>query len=132
MLNRSAGVAMPSAWCGRVVLYSLTHPSMAAWAAARLVNGTASLSSSRRKLPWNRSIFPVVVGVRGWVSRCLIPLSRQIRSNSTSPPLPNRSVNCLPLSLSTSPGTPNLCSAAANARQTARPVARVTTEAITQ
>lgn len=32
----------------------------------------------------------------------VIPLSRQIRSNSTSPPLPNRSVNCSPLSLSTS------------------------------
>ena len=79
----------------------------------------------------NRSIFPVVVGVRGWVSRWLIPLSRQIRSNSTSPPFPKRSVNCLPLSLSTSPGTPNLCNAAANARHTARPVARHH-EAITQ
>ena len=54
--------------------------------------------------PWNRSIFPVVVGDRGWVSRWAMPLSRQIRSNSTSPPLPNRSVNCLPLSVRTSPG----------------------------
>ena len=62
----------------------------------------------------------------------MIPLSRQIRSNSTSPPLPNRSVNCLPLSVSTSSGTPNSASAAANARHTARPVARATTSQITQ
>ena len=48
----------------------------------------------------------LVVGKRGWVSRWVIPLSRQIRSNSTSPPLPNRSVNWLPLSVKTSPGTP--------------------------
>jgi hypothetical protein len=41
---------------------------------------------------------PVVVGCRGAVSRWMMPLSRQIRSNKTSPPLPNRSVNCLPLS----------------------------------
>ena len=46
--------------------------------------------------------------------------------------LPNRAVNCLPLSVSTSSGTPNSSSADANARQTARPVARRTTDAITQ
>ena len=34
-----------------------------------------------------------------------MPLRRQILSNSTSPPLPHRSVNCLPLSLITSSGT---------------------------
>jgi hypothetical protein len=114
------------------VLYSFTQVLTAACAAARSANGTASSVSSRRSDPWNRSIFPVVVGERGWVSRRVMPLSRQIRSNSTSPPLPNRSVNCLPLSVSTSPGTPNSRSAEANARQTARPVARATTEAMTQ
>jgi hypothetical protein len=114
------------------VLYSATHSSTAACAAARSVNGTASSVISRRREPWNRSIFPVVVGERGCVSRWVIPLSRQIRSNSTSPPLPNRSVNCLPLSVKTSSGTPNCLSAEANARQTARPVARATTDAITQ
>jgi hypothetical protein len=36
------------------------------------------------------------------------------------------------MSVRTSPGTPNFRSAAANARQTARPVALVTTEAMTQ
>ena len=66
------------------------------------------------------------------MSRWTMPLSRQIRSNSTSPPLPNRSVNCLPLSVSTSSGIPKRRSAAANARHTARPVARRTTVAITQ
>jgi hypothetical protein len=35
---------------------------------------------------------------RRLVSRCVMPFSRQILSNNTSPPLPNRSVNCLPLS----------------------------------
>ena len=49
---------------------------------------------------------PVVVGERGAVSRCVIPLRRQILSNSTSPPRPKRSVNCLPLSVSTSSGAP--------------------------
>jgi hypothetical protein len=79
-----------------------------------------------------RSTLPVVVGVAGWVSRWVMPFSRQIRSNITSPPLPNRAVNCLPLSVSTSSGTPNSSNAWANARQTARPVARRVTAAITQ
>jgi hypothetical protein len=63
-----------------------------------------------------------------------MPFSRQIRSNITSPGrgLVNRPVNCFPLSVSTSPGTPNFSSATANAEQTARPVARRTTVAITQ
>ena len=69
---------------------------------------------------------------RRLVNRCVMPLWRQILSNNTSPPFPNRSVNCLPLSVSTSSGTPNFASAAANARHTARPVARSTTAAITQ
>ncbi len=63
----------------------------------------------------------------------MIPFSRQIRSNIVSPglPEPNRAVNCLPLSVNTSPGTPNRCRASPNARHTARPVARRTTFAIT-
>jgi hypothetical protein len=47
----------------------------------------------------NRSIFPVVVGDLGWVGRWVMQLSRQIRSNSTSPPLPNRAVKTLPLNV---------------------------------
>jgi hypothetical protein len=49
-----------------------------------------------------------VVGELGLVSRCLIPLSRQIRSNITSTGcgLMNRPVNCPPLSVNTSDGTP--------------------------
>jgi hypothetical protein len=63
-----------------------------------------------------------------------MPFSRQIRSKSTSAGRGwlNRPVNCLPLSVSTSSGIPNLCNAWANARQTARPVARRTTVAMTQ
>lgn len=62
-----------------------------------------------------------------------MPFSRQIRSNIVSPGLPGekRAVNCLPLSVSTSPGTPNRTSASPKARHTARAVARCTTFAIT-
>jgi hypothetical protein len=44
----------------------------------------------------HRSIFPVVVGVRGLVSRVVMLFSRQIRSNSTSAGRGrvNRPVNC--------------------------------------
>jgi hypothetical protein len=68
------------------------------------------------------------------VSRAVIPFSRQIRSNITSPGrgLVNRPVNCLSLSVSTSAGTPKRCIAATNAAQTAREVARRTTLAMTQ
>ena len=54
------------------------------------------------------SIFPVVVGDRGFVSRGVMPFSRQIRSNSTSAGrgLMNRPVNTVPLSVSTSSGHP--------------------------
>ena len=68
-------------------------------------------------------------GDAGAVSRCLIPFSRQILSNSTSPLrvpwVPNRSVNCLPLSAVISSGTPNRSSASANARHSARDLAEV-------
>ena len=87
-------------------------------------------------MPWNRSTFPFWFGDAGAVSRWVIPFRRQILSNNTSPrdgPYRlNRSVNCLPLSVITSSGTPNRANASANARHTARPVARSTTFAITQ
>ena len=71
-------------------------------------NGSRTVSSSFCRVWCSRSIFPVVVGERGLVSRWEMPFSRQIRSNSTSAGrgLPNRPVNCLPLSDKTSPGTP--------------------------
>ena len=61
-----------------------------------------------RSLLWNLSILPVVVGDPGLVSRAVMPLSRQIRSNNTSTGCERvkRPVNCLPLSVSTSDGTP--------------------------
>jgi hypothetical protein len=71
---------------------------------------------------------PVVVGVeRGKPGGDAV--SRQIRSKSTSPGrgLVNRPVNCFPLSVNTSLGTPKRCNAARNAVHTARPVARRTT-----
>jgi choline dehydrogenase-like flavoprotein len=63
-----------------------------------------------------------------------MPFFRQMRSNSTSPGrgLVNRPVNCLPLSVRTSSGIPKVRSAWAKAAQTARPVARRTTVAMTQ
>src|SRR5437016_11110103 len=70
---------------------------------------TCRVSSSSRSVLWNRSCFPVVVGERGWVSRCSMPFSRQIRSNSTSTGgCAKRPVNTLPLSVSTWSGTPYL------------------------
>jgi hypothetical protein len=87
-------------------------------------------------VPWNRSTFPFWFGDAGWVNRCTIPFLQQILSNSTSPLrvpyLPNRSVNCLPLSVRVSSGTPKRVSASASARHTARAVARSTTLASTQ
>ena len=87
-----------------------------------------------RSVLCQRSIFPVVVGVRGRVSRVVMPFSRQIRSNSTSlgRGFVKRPVNCLPLSDKTSAGIPDRARAAANAAQTARLVARVTRCAMTQ
>ena len=61
---------------------------------------TRSVRNSVRIARWNRSTFPVVVGDRGWVSRCSIPFSRQIRSKSTSTGgWLNRPVNTFPLSV---------------------------------
>ena len=64
----------------------------------------------------------------GAVRMCLIPFSRQILSNSTSPvPGPNRPVKTLPLSVNTSCGTPKARIALVNASHTGRAVARSTT-----
>src|SRR4029079_13021209 len=76
------------------------------------------------------STLPVVVGDRGAVRMCLMPFSRQIRSNSTSPvPGPNRPGNTLPLSVRISRGTPWVRIDHANASHTGRAVARSTTRA---
>ena len=98
---------MSSDWCGRSWLYSRHHPSTAAWAASIVANGPASARKSVCRVWCQRSTLPMVVEY-GLVSRCLIPFLRQIRSNSTSAGrgLPNRPVNCLPLSVSTSSGMP--------------------------
>jgi hypothetical protein len=71
-------------------------------------SGGKLASSSLRRVWWNRSTLPVVVGARTLVRRWVMPFSRKIRSNSTSAGrgLPNRPVNCLPLSVKTSSGTP--------------------------
>jgi hypothetical protein len=76
------------------------------------------LRNSARILRWKRSILPVVVGLRGWVSRCSIPLSRQMRSKSTSTGgWLNRPVNTLPLSVKICSGAPLVASAPANLRR---------------
>ena len=46
-----------------------------------------------------RGTLPFWFGEAGSVSRCRMPFLRQIRSNITSQPFPNRSVNCFPLAL---------------------------------
>jgi hypothetical protein len=74
---------------------------------------------------------PVVVGEYGAVSRCLIPLSLQIRSNITGPgPNPNLAVNTFPLSVRICSGTPWRASASLSASHTGRAVARGTTFAL--
>ncbi len=96
-------------------------------------NGPCGSSNSVWIVWCQRSIFPVVVGERIFVNRWSMPLRRQITSNSTSGARGrNLLVNCTPLSVSTCSGTPNRLSAASNARQTAREVARSTTDAMTQ
>ena len=60
------------------------------------------------------------------------PVWRQILSNSTSPPLPEPVGELLPVVGEDLLRHPNRASACANARHTARPVARSTTDAITQ
>jgi hypothetical protein len=133
-MNRSVGKAMFSDWCGRSVLYSCRNASIAACAISRSGQTLTWSSSSCWKVWWNRSTFPVVVGDRGLVWRATMPFSWQIRSNITSAGRGrvNRPVNCFPLSVSTSSGSPYACNASANAAHTARPVARRTTVAITQ
>ena len=124
--NRAAGKAISRDWCGRSALYEARHALTTAWASSMLTNGSCTVSSSCCRVWCRRSILPVVVGERGLVSRWVMPFSRQIRSNSTSAGrgLPKRPVNCLPLSDSTSAGTPYSRIAATNAAHTARPVAR--------
>lgn len=80
----------------------------AAWAVGRSVNGPDASSSSRRSVWCQRSIFPVVVGENGLVRRVVIPFSRHTRSNNTSAGRGRvkRPVNCFPLSVKTSDGTP--------------------------
>lgn len=69
----------------------------------------------------------MVVGEYGLVSRCLIPLSAQIRPDITGPgPVPNRPVNTFPLPVRIWAGTPCRRSAPASAWHTGRAVARST------
>jgi hypothetical protein len=67
-----------------------------------MVAKTLPDKNSLRRVLWDRSTLPVVVGERGAVSRCLIPFSLHMRSKSTSPvPGPKRPVKTLPLSVRT-------------------------------
>ena len=90
------------------MLYSSRQASSAACRACSDSNGPWTSSSSICSDWCSRSILPVVVGEAGLVSRWVMPFSRQIRSNSTSAGrgLMNRPVKTVPLSVSTSSGTP--------------------------
>ncbi len=61
-VNRSAGVAMSRAWCGRRVLYSARQASTAACAASRLSKGPCGSSSSSWMLRCQRSTLPLSRG----------------------------------------------------------------------
>lgn len=65
-------------------LIVVVDPLSSAACAVFTIRSTCVVSNSVRTVRWNRSIFPVVVGDRGWVSRCSAPFSRQIRSSNTS------------------------------------------------
>ena len=89
--------------------------------------------NSARTVLWKRSTLPVVVGLRGAVSRWRMPFSWQMRSKSTMPlPRPKRAVNTLPLSVSTCSGAPWRRMAARKASQTGLAVARGVSWAQTQ
>ena len=106
LVNRSEGVAMPRLWWGRSVLYSWIQASRVFWARAR-EGKIWPPRNSWRKVRWNLSTLPVVVGDAGAVRRWVMPFSRQILSKSTSVGLrPNRLVKTLPLSVRISSGTP--------------------------
>jgi hypothetical protein len=125
----------------RLLVEGLVRPIGVVLVHPRIDGGLSSLDRFERALlveelgtegAWHRSTFPFWFGEASAVSRWVIPLRRQILSDSTSPALPNRSVNCFPLSVITSSGTPNAASACANAKHIARPVACSTTDAMTQ
>ena len=103
-----------------------THASTAACASSTRLERPRLVEELRAEGAVEPLHLPVLVrrGRRGQPMRD--PVRRQILSNNTSPGpyRPNRSVNCLPLSVITSSGTPNRASACANARHTARAVAR--------
>ena len=81
--NRSGGGEHADRLVGADLVVLADPDSSAAWACPRLVDAASARNSSRR-VRWKRSIFPVVVGERTPVSRCVMPFWRQIRSNSTS------------------------------------------------
>ncbi len=109
-----------------------THSSSSAWAAASDAK-TRSVRNSVRIARWKRSILPVVVGERGWVSRCWMPFSRQIRSKSTSTGgWLNRPVNTFPLSVRIACRTPWVRNALASPSHTFCELSRVISCADTQ
>jgi hypothetical protein len=115
---------MRSGLGGRVLAVpALTRQARSGWAGKAMFRDWCS-----------RSIFPVVVGDAGRVSRWVMPFSRQIRSNSASAGrgLMNRPVKTVPLSDKTSSGTLLMLMASRNAWQTGRAVARITALATTR
>ena len=83
----------------RPVIVVVSHPGIdRRLGCLELGNGPVRSKKSGRRVRWKRSTLPFWFGEAGWVSRCRMPFLRQIRSNITSPPFPNRSVNCFPLS----------------------------------
>ena len=126
--NRSAGVTgtvASSAWCGRSVLYSATHASTAACAASSDANGprvVEELGPERAVEPLH---LPVLVrrGRRGQPMRDPVLAADLVEQHLPAGLRPNRSVNCLPLSVITSSGTPNRASACGE-RQAHRPAGR--------
>jgi hypothetical protein len=91
----------------RAGLVVVVDPLVQRACAVLSVRNTWVVSNSVRRVRWNRSILPVVVGERGAVRRCSMPFSRQIRSKRTSTGgWWNRPVNTFPLSVRICCGTP--------------------------
>src|SRR5690348_944555 len=63
--NRSAGGRPPQDWCGRVALYSATHPSSAACSSASIASWPSAARKNSARIAW-------------W-PRCLPRRSRRVR-----------------------------------------------------
>ena len=120
--NRSMGGRPPQDWCGRVVLYSPTHPSRAACSSASVAYWP---SAAPEELGPHRLVQPLHLPCRGRRVRLgqqvLDPVigADPVEQDVGPGQGPNLAVNTLPLSVRICSGIPWRRSASAGARQEA-------------